>query len=565
MAIITGKKTVFFVTSPRTPNKLIDEVGFLAKYFSAQEWNDNTQKKYYLALSKQPFFEGTASGDIAFKARDRINRAPKSLGLVDLKPTIRLSEAGKQYIFGKRPEEAFVRQLLKFQLPSPYHIDDNNIFNVKPYLELIRFVYELKGLSKIEIALFVVQLTDFKDYSKIKTKIEAFRMEANLRKSKQVSYKKFVSDAFARELLALYKNEIKENNISTRESSEVSLDRFISTKKSNHLDYADAAIRYLRATGLFSINPRTFKIYVMPDKNKDVEYILKNTPREASSYKDEATFKKHLFNPSIPLLLTDNKEALIAKLTLKTPSLKRKLLQAKNIEALKDLYNDMVIKKLDSFIKTEQDKLKTYLEYDDIVNTFEEIEKKEIVDPPLFLEWNVWRAFSMLDDGNIIGNFRVDDNGIPLYTAPGNTPDIICQYKNFEITVEVTLSSGHKQYEMEGEPVARHLGNHKQTTKKDVYCIFIAPKVSEATLAHFYSLYRTNVRYYGGKAKIIPLSLNDFRNLLSNANSLKSKPTSESIRLFFKNLSDSAIQSKDEVEWYNDISEHAKNAFLKTK
>lgn len=58
---------------------------------------------------------------MAFSARDRINRAPKSLGFVDLKPYIKLTEAGENFISGKRTEEVLLRQLLKFQLPSPYH------------------------------------------------------------------------------------------------------------------------------------------------------------------------------------------------------------------------------------------------------------------------------------------------------------------------------------------------------------------------------------------------------------------------------------------------------------
>jgi hypothetical protein len=41
---------------------------------------------------------------------------------------------------------------------------------------------------------------------------------------------------------------------------------------------------------------------------------------------------------------------------------------------------------------------------------------------------------------------------------------------------------------MEGEPVARHYGNVKRESNKPVFCLFIAPKVSEGTLAHFHNL-----------------------------------------------------------------------------
>ncbi len=43
-----------------------------------------------------------------------------------------------------------------------------------------------------------------------------------------------------------------------------------------------------------------------------------------------------------------------------------------------------------------------------------------------------------------------------------------------------------------------------------MYCIFIAPKISEGTLAHYFNLNRFNTKLYGGKTKIIPLSIDQF-------------------------------------------------------
>ena len=69
-------------------------------------------------LVKGKDFQGQGSAkEMAFSARDRINRAPKALGFVDLKPTISLTQSGKRFISGKRTEEVLLRQLLKFQLP----------------------------------------------------------------------------------------------------------------------------------------------------------------------------------------------------------------------------------------------------------------------------------------------------------------------------------------------------------------------------------------------------------------------------------------------------------------
>jgi hypothetical protein len=115
---------------------------------------------------------------------------------------------------------------------------------------------------------------------------------------------------------------------------------------------------------------------------------------------------------------------------------------------------------------------------------------------------------------------------------------------------------------MEGEPVARHYGNHKRGTDKDVYCIFIAPKLSNATIAYYFTLYRLNIEYYGGSAKIIPLSLDDFKALLKNAYQRENKPNSEEIRRLWSEIADLALTKQNETEWYNSISQKTREAFV---
>ena len=104
-------KTLFFTTSPRTPLKMIPEIETLEKYFEGKAWNADTQVDFIRKLAEGKSFQGTGSAkEMAFSARDRINRAPKALGFVDLKPAIRLTEPGKKLITGKRTEEVLLRQ-----------------------------------------------------------------------------------------------------------------------------------------------------------------------------------------------------------------------------------------------------------------------------------------------------------------------------------------------------------------------------------------------------------------------------------------------------------------------
>ena len=114
-------RLLFLTTSPRTPEKMIPEIGLLVKHFNGRQWNNETQTEFMHILSQEQFFNGKGVNDPAFSARDRINRAPKSLGFVTLSPAISLTSAGKALISSKRKEEVFLRQLLKFQVPSPYH------------------------------------------------------------------------------------------------------------------------------------------------------------------------------------------------------------------------------------------------------------------------------------------------------------------------------------------------------------------------------------------------------------------------------------------------------------
>jgi len=169
----------------------------------------------------------------------------------------------------------------------------------------------------------------------------------------------------------------------------------------------------------------------------------------------------------------------------------------------------------------------------------------------------------MLNDGKINGNFKLDSEGMPLNTALGNMPDIECNYKNFDVVVEVTMSSGKRQYEIEGEPVARHLGELKtkegRAKEREAYCIFIASTINEATLAHFFILHYKKVKYYGGRSKIIPISLKDFVGMLLCARKNQSKLNSKKLKSYLENLSKKALEAEDEEEWFSYIQETTSN------
>jgi hypothetical protein len=171
--------------------------------------------------------------------------------------------------------------------------------------------------------------------------------------------------------------------------------------------------------------------------------------------------------------------------------------------------------------------------FEHINTTFEQILDNSLYDTPLMLEWNTWRAMTMLDGGNIKANLKFDDFGNPMSTAQGNMADIVCDYETFGLTVEVTMQSGQRQYETEGEPVARHLANVKRETNKPAYSLFVAPKINEACIAHFYALHKMNISYYGGTSTIVPLPLNVFLKMVEDSHKASYVPEPRHVQRFF--------------------------------
>ena len=556
MAKSIDSKVLFITTSPRTPEKMIPEIDLLSKNFEGKKWNTETQIAFMELLRNENFFNGSGNNDPAFSARDRINRAPKALGFILLEPTIKLTESGKALISAKRKEEVFLRQLLKFQIPSPYHTPSEKTadFYVKPYLEILRLIYTLGTLKFDELMIFGLQLTDYREFNNIVKKIEKFRID---REKTSKKYREFKYYAQMNELQEIYSSELAKGETSTRESNIATAKKFLQAKASNMHDYADACIRYLRATGLVSISHIGRSLSILPEKKKDVEFILNNISREPVFIDDKAKYLDYLGNSELPKLLTDNKDSLLQKIKEENPT--EQIQEAVTIHELKEKLDYLIITKREKLIQSQIAEIKDYKKYDDIQTTFTQIEENDIYDPSLILEWNVWRGMTMLDGGNIKANLKFDDFGNPMSTAQGNMADIVCDYETFGLTVEVTMASGQKQYEMEGESVSRHLAKFKKETGKEAYCLFVAPTINEACIAHFYGLHNLNISYYGGKSVIVPLPLNVFKKMLEDSFKASYTPNPQQVKSFFEYSKSIASESHSEQEWYNKIVEKALN------
>lgn len=549
-------KTLFFTTSPRTPLKMIPEIEVLAQDFEGKAWNFGTQLDFIKKLAEGKDFQGKGSAkEMAFSARDRINRAPKALGFVDLKPSIRLTEPGKRLISGKRTEEVLLRQLLKFQLPSPYHREPEQlkgIFCVKPYLEMLRLIYELGTISFDELMLFGMQLTHYRKFDRVVEEIKQFR---RLRTYTSLNYRAYRGEYLRKEVEKIYREDIDEGNTQTRESDDKSLDKFVRTKASNLRDYADACFRYLRAAGVVEISQRGHSLSIMPEKRKEVEFFLAHVDRRPVFVDDEEKYKKYLFDASLPALYSDNRERLLEQINEVLGTTENVSLET--TEQLKDRLDAAISNRKALIVKQQMKDLKEYRKYNDIMDMFGDIKAKAFYDTPLMLEWNTWRAMTMLDGGTIKANLKLDDKGQPMSTAQGNMSDIVCDYGDFCLAVEVTMQSGQKQYEMEGESVSRHLAKLKKETGKEAYCLFLAPKINESCIAYFYALHTMNIAFYGGYSVIVPLELDVFIHMLGQSYQVGYVPNPEQVKGIFEYSFEQAKASQDEKEWYAKVKEKA--------
>jgi hypothetical protein len=549
-------KVIFVTTSPRTPAKMIPEIGLLSKHFSGQKWDIETQRAFMNLLREENFFNGEGTNDPAFSARDRINRAPKALGFVVLSPTIQITPAGQELISSRRKEEIFLRQLLKFQVPSPYHKPTVNSaeFFVKPYLELFRLIRHFGSLKFDELMIFGLQLVDYREFDTVVQKIDQFR---KAKAQNEGNYKRFRAEYLESELRTIYRSDISTGSTRTRETNDASIDKFLKTKASNMRDYADACFRYLRATGLVDISYLGKSLSIVAEKIQEVDYFLQNTDREPCFIDDEGQYIAYLGNPQIPILLTDNRELLEQKIRSEFPLLF--ISETATLQDLKNLFAYELENRREQILTKQVAAIKDYKMFDEINTTFEQILDNALYDTPLMLEWNTWRAMTMLDGGNIKPNLKFDDFGNPMSTAQGNMADIECDYGEFGLTVEVTMQSGQRQYETEGEPVTRHLARYKREVEKPAYCLFIAPNINDACMAHFYALHKMNIKYYGGTSTIVPLPLSVFIKMVEDSYHASYIPEPRHIQRFFERSNELANSANNEIDWYNGITQEALN------
>lgn len=300
-------------------------------------------------------------------------------------------------------------------------------------------------------------------------------------------------------------------------------------KSSNFKDYGDMNRRYLLSTGV--VRSKGKGLAIVSEKHKVAEELAK----ELISHETILQRITKLYNGAP--LPTDNIE--VANTVLKELSetlTARKIpfaLDSKSLKSSTDVNNAR--KRLEALLaqdnelifahdqKNEWREIATYMDL--IVNHKErpstsEDEDNEIYVPKneasAYLEWCLWRAFlamnTLQNKPHEVRRFNIDQDFKPIGTAPGNGPDLVAEYKDCSIVIEVTLSDSSRQEAMEGEPVRRHVSDHVIKTGKPAYGLFIANNINTNTAETF----RNGTWYTKDDVKtrlcIVPVTLKQFRD-----------------------------------------------------
>ena len=295
-------------------------------------------------------------------------------------------------------------------------------------------------------------------------------------------------------------------------------------------DYADTNFRYLKATGL--VHSKGRNITIVPEKNLFVQKLCADIDIPI----DGKDWLLRLTNGSV--LPTDNKDtALIVVDDLD------KQLKTKGIVTEKLATNTADVADINQLRHDLEDKLFELNEIDyannqanewkDISNwleilstnpsksiTLENGERLSIPhgEAPAYFEWIIWRAFlaidSLINQPNECRKFKIDQDFLPVGTAPGGGPDLIFEFEKFVIVGEVTLTTNSRQEAAEGEPVRRHVANivdFYENKNKRVYGLFLANKIDSNTAETF----RVGTWYRNDDVKlrldIVPLPLSLFK------------------------------------------------------
>ena len=169
----------------------------------------------------------------------------------------------------------------------------------------------------------------------------------------------------------------------------------------------------------------------------------------------------------------------------------------------------------------------------------------DMYEPSVILEWGLYRALASVFGKNAIFNGVANDEyTLPLSVAGGKKADLVVEFNDFIVAIEVTLTSSQRQYDTETEPVTRHLAElQKNNQNKKVYGIFVALDILLNVIDYFLIHHAFHKHPTSNKnILIVPMPLNMFNILYKNM--VKSKKSESELKKFFEDIEQTTNSKK---------------------
>jgi hypothetical protein len=354
-------------TTVRNPWRIREGLRVLQELFEGQYWTPEGQALYYRTLVDRHLIE--PEGELPSVQTQGINgrkwaAAPNQLGLARAwarraSGSVQITPAGRALLAAddeRLQQEVWLRQMLKYKLPSPLeHGTEYDGFDVMPYRLTLKVVHGLhrrglRGITKEEIALFLITAIRNSDVDETVRRVLEYREERNKRVG-LVAKRAFFREQRARRVRELFAADFKEEYALLRRAvrahrsgdrratqellSEVAAggkggqtkqaqtflresirilragDGFdelreifdtmrLSVRGGTLWDYADTTVRYSAITGIFSLSGD--KMVLVEERLPLIEHLV----AEGFPVTADTRYLPYLHADNAPLLPTDD-------------------------------------------------------------------------------------------------------------------------------------------------------------------------------------------------------------------------------------------------------------------
>jgi len=181
-------------TTVRNPERLKPGLAILKAEFEGWPWSYENQRKFLERLIEEQLYEAGSA-----KSPEQKEQHGRTWGSVynELGLVFAYRAGGKVCITAvgdallderRRPDEVYLRQLLKYQLPNPLPGKSGPAYtgvSVLPFLVALRMVRELDGMSKDEMGIFLFSTMNMSEVDEVIEEARRFRADRGKQSSRE--------------------------------------------------------------------------------------------------------------------------------------------------------------------------------------------------------------------------------------------------------------------------------------------------------------------------------------------------------------------------------------------